>query len=250
MHNSYHLVLTSDLHSVTSFFSLSPAALYFLFLVFIFVPLAGVAAYLRIRSGKPLHPKRRRYAITIAMQVFILAVTFWAARVGDIQLLGTRWGDPVLWLVVIGYMVLLTIRVHRLWRKLCDTRKQQAARLLPDDPSLMPLWIGLSLLAAISEECAYRGLAYQLLRSVGLNVGLALLACVATFAIGHMSQGWRGVLGTSALALLFHGLVFITGALYLAIAFHAAYNVTVGVIAMPILREFAKKQDAVQATRA
>jgi len=235
---------------MSSFFSLSAAVQYFLFLVFIFVPLAGVAGYLRIRSGKPLRPKRQRYVATMGMQVFILVVTVWAARSEEIELLGRRWGNPLIWLMVAGYMVLLTLRVRTAWAKLSDARKKPAARLLPDDHSLMRLWAGVAALAAISEECAYRGLGYQLLRSMRVNIALALLVCAATFALGHMTQGWRGVLGTFVLALVFHGLVFLTGALYLAIAFHAAYNLIVGVIAMPILREFTAKGDAAQAATA
>jgi hypothetical protein len=38
--------------------------------------------------------------------------------------------------------------------------------------------------------------------------------------------------------------------LYLAIAFHAVYNLIVGVSAMPILREFAKRQEITQAVGA
>jgi membrane protease YdiL (CAAX protease family) len=114
----------------------------------------------------------------------------------------------------------------------------------------MRLWVGVAALAGISEELAYRGLAYQLLRGMGLNIALVLLVCVATFGIGHMTQGWRGVLGTSMLALVFHGLVFLTNSLYLAIALHAGYNLIVGVIAMPILSEFAKKQELAQAAGA
>jgi membrane protease YdiL (CAAX protease family) len=130
---------------------------------------------------------------------------------------------------------------------LSDERKEKARILLPDVPSLMRLWVGVAAMAGISGELAYRGLAYQLLRGMGLNIALALLVCVTAFAIGHMTQGWRGVVGTFVLALVFHGLVFLMDSLYLAIAFHAVYNLIVGVIAMPILSEFAKKQELAQA---
>lgn len=232
------------------FFELSTAAQYFLFLVLIFVPLAGVAGYFRIRSGKPLRPKRQRYVATTVMQFVILVATLMAAQSEGIELLGRQWGNPLIWLAVAGYMVLLTLRLRVAWAKLSDDRKEKARRLLPDDPSLMRLWVGVAALAGISEECAYRGLAYQLLRGMGLSIALALLVCVVTFAIGHMTQGWRGVLGTFLLALVFHGLVFATHSLYLAIAFHAVYNLTVGVIAMPILSEFAEKQKLARAVEA
>ena len=235
---------------MSSFFALSSAAQYFLFVALIFVPLAGIASYLRIRSGKPLRPKRQRYVATIVMQFVILVVTLLAARAEGITLLGRQWGSPLTWLVVAGYMVLLTFRMRHAWARLPDERKEKARRLLPDDPSLMCLWVGVAALAGISEELAYRGLAYQLLRAMGLNIAFALLVCVTAFAIGHMTQGWRGVLGTFVLAILFHCLVFATNSLYLAIAFHAVYNLIVGVIAMPILNEFAKKQELAQAAGA
>ncbi len=232
---------------MSSFLDLSPAPQYFLFLVLVFVPLAGIAGYFRIRSGKPLRPKRQRYIAVITMQFVILAVTIVAANSEGITLLGREWGTLLTWLVVAGYMVLLAFRLRHAWAKLNDERKEQARRLLPDDPSLMRLWVGVAAMAGISEELAYRGLAYQLLRGMGLNIALALLVCVTTFAIGHMTQGWRGVLGTLVLALLFHVLVFLTDSLYLVIALHAVYNLIVGVIAMPILSEFAKKQEMTRA---
>jgi membrane protease YdiL (CAAX protease family) len=105
-------------------------------------------------------------------------------------------------------------------------------------------------MAGISEECAYRGLAYQLLVRITLSPALAVLICVVCFAIGHMTQGWRGVLGTFLIALVFHGLVFMTNSLYLAIAFHAAFNLIVGSIAMPVLSRFAKAQEVSQAAGA
>jgi membrane protease YdiL (CAAX protease family) len=56
-----------------------------------------------------------------------------------------------------------------------------------------------------------------------------------TFAIAHMTQGWRGVVGTFLLALVFHGMVILGGALYPAIFFHAGYNFTVGIVAIRFL---------------
>ena len=235
---------------MTSFYALSLPAQYFLFLTLIFIPLAGIASYIRIRSGKPLRPKRQRYIAAIVMQLVILTVTVLAAQAEGITLLGRRGGNIFTWIGVAAYMAFLTMRLRAAWAKLSDARKEKALILLPDDPSLMRLWVGVAGLAGVSEECAYRGLAYQLLRGMGLDITLTLLICVTAFAIGHMTQGWRGVLGTFILALVFHGLVFATDSLYLAIAFHAVYNLTVGMIAVPILSEYLKKRELMQATPA
>jgi membrane protease YdiL (CAAX protease family) len=62
-----------------------------------------------------------------------------------------------------------------------------------------------------------------------------------------MAQGWRGVLGTSVIAVGMHGIVFLTGSLYLAIVIHATYDLMLGVIALPILSQAARSQELAQA---
>jgi membrane protease YdiL (CAAX protease family) len=233
-----------------AFGELSWVARSFLLIVLVVVPGLGVAGYLRIRSGKPLRPKRQRYRIIIVVQSAILLITLWAAHREGIELLGRQWGRPEIWLMTAGYAGLIVWRGRHTWARMSAARLEKARRLLPDDPSLMRLWVGIAAMAGISEECAYRGLAYQLLVRMSLLPELAVLVCVVCFAIGHMTQGWRGVLGTFLLALIFHGLIFLTHALYLAIAFHAAFNLIVGVIAMPVLSRFAKAQQVSQAAEA
>lgn len=235
---------------MNALFELSLAARCFLFVVLIFVPVAGIAGYLRIRSGKPLRPKRARYRIIIGVQFVILLITLWAARRQGIELLGRQWGNPLIWLVTAGYAWVFVRRARGTWARMTAARLERARRLLPDDPSLMRLWVGIAAMAAISEECAYRGLAYRLLVGMTLDPALAVLVCVVCFSIGHMVQGWRGVLGSFLIALIFHGLVFLTNALYLAIAFHAAFNLIVGSIAMPVLSRFAKAQEVKQVAEA
>jgi len=208
---------------------------YFLLLTFILVPILGVAGYFRYRSGKPLRPKRERYRAMIVTQCIILLITISAAQLQHIELLGRSWGNPAIWVFALVYFALLIARVRKAWTKLSPQRLENARRLLPDDPTLMRLWVGVAAMASISEECAYRGMAPRLLMQLGLHLWLAILLCVLAFAIGHMTQGWRGVLATAILALMFHGLVFATGSLYLAIVIHAVYNLSVGVIAVPIL---------------
>jgi membrane protease YdiL (CAAX protease family) len=235
---------------MNAFLELSWVARSFLLVVLVVVPALGVVGYLRIRSGKPLRPKRQRYRIIIVVQFIILLITLWAARREGIELLGRQWGAPEIWLITAGYAGLIVWRGRHSWARMSADRLQKARRLLPDDPSLMRLWVGISAMAGISEECAYRGLAYQLLARMSLNPALAVLVCVVCFAIGHMIQGWRGVLGTFLLALIFHGLVFLTQSLYLAIAFHATFNLIVGMIAMPVLSRFAKAHPVSQVAEA
>ena len=233
-----------------NFYVLSPAAKYFLFIVLVFFPFMGVVGYVRLRVGKPLSPKRRRYISIIVVQIFLLILTLAAAQDEEIQLLGRNWGDPFVWLFVSTFLVLVALRLPRVWKKLPPERLEKARRLLPDDPSVMWLWVGVAAMAGISEECAYRGLAFQLMVQTGWRIEFALLLCIATFAIGHMTQGWRGVVGTAVLAVIFHTIVIFGHSLYPAIALHAVCNLMVGIVAMPILSKFAKEQEVGQAAGA
>jgi membrane protease YdiL (CAAX protease family) len=230
--------------------NLSPSSQYFLFIVLFFIPAMGVVGYFRLRSGKPLRPKRRRYISIIVVQTLLLLLTLKAAQDEEINLLGRGWGNSYVWVFVSTFLVLVALRLPRAWKKLPPERLEKARRLLPDDPSVMRLWVGVAAMAGISEELAYRGLALRLLLQVGVSIELALLVCVATFAIGHMTQGWRGVVGTAVLAIVFHTIVIFGNSLYPAILLHAVYNLMVGIVAMPILSKFAKEQEVSQAAQA
>jgi membrane protease YdiL (CAAX protease family) len=218
-----------------SFFHLSFVAQYFLFLVLVLAPVGGIVGYWRIRRGKPLRPKRQRYRVMIVSQIVLLVLTLVAAYRENIPLLWPRWGNVNVWIFAIVYFAYIAWRLPRAWAKLSPERLEKARRLLPDDPSLLKLWVGIAAFAGISEECAYRGLAFQLLQKMGDSLALAMLVCMITFAIAHMTQGWRGVLGTFLLALVFHGMVILGGALYPAIIFHAGYNFIVGIVAIRFL---------------
>jgi len=229
-----------------SFFALSTLAQYFLFMTLIFVPAAGIASYIRIRCGKPLRPKRQRYRSVIVVQLVMLVITLGAAQRQGIVLLGSVGGDPLIWLGAAVFLAMVARRMPREWPKKSAERLEQARRFLPDDPSLMRLWVAISALAGIGEECAFRGLAYRLLVGMGVNVALAVLVCVAAFAIWHMTQGMRALSGITLLALIFHGLVFATHSLYLAILFHAAFNLIVGTVAVRFFRQLPKPVETPQ----
>jgi len=216
---------------------------YFMVLALIVMPALGVASYIRIRSGKPLPPKARRYRSMIVFQLLLLLITVRAAREAGVQLLGNHVPGPLAWLIAGGYFVFLALRLRRAWPKLSPERRERARIVLPDHPSLMRMWVVVSALAGITEECAYRGLAFRFLTANRGSIVLALLLCIVSFGVAHMAQGWRGVLGTSVVAAIMHVVVFLTESLYLAIVLHAAYDLLVGVIAMPILRQDVGRQE-------
>jgi membrane protease YdiL (CAAX protease family) len=219
-----------------------PGMRVFLTYVLLGMPALGVASYFRVKSGKPLPPKLRRYRAVIGLQLFLLTLTFLVARQNKVELFGPAWPSLWTWLIAAGYLALIAMRLNRALPRISPERKQRARLLLPEDGTQMRTWMLISILAGLSEECAYRGLAYI---AVGQETGSRLTAvaiCTAAFGVAHMLQGWRGVLGTALLALVFHGLVFLTQGLYLAIGVHIGYDLMIGFLAMQV---FLRDRDAV-----
>jgi membrane protease YdiL (CAAX protease family) len=78
--------------------------------------------------------------------------------------------------------------------------------------------------------------AYSLLIVMTGSVVVATVVCVVAFGVAHMSQGWRGAVGAGTLAALFHYMVWATGTLYLAMGFHVAYDLFLGIVIMRLFQ--------------
>jgi membrane protease YdiL (CAAX protease family) len=220
----------------------------FLVFVLLLMPTLGVLSWFRVKSGKPLLPKNRRYRTMIALQLVLLALASLTARQNSLRLLDAHWPAAWVWAVAAAYLTFIAVRLHFGWRRLSEERKQRARLVLPENASQMRYWIAISLLVGLTEEYAYRGVAYTVLSQITGAPGLAVVVCVLSFGFAHMMQGWRGVLLASAMAVLFHITVFLTETLYVVIAFHTAYDLIVGVLAMRVLgRDVAVKPPEAQA---
>ncbi len=218
-----------------------PGMRVFLTYVLLGMPALGIASYFRVRSGKPLPPKLQRYRAVIVLQVFLVALTVAVAKKNLVELFGSIRPSGSAWLLAAAYLAVIAVGLNRGWRKLSEERKQRARVLLPEDSVQWRFWIFISILAGLSEEMAFRGLAYVAVSQQTGSSALAVLICTAAFGIAHMLQGWRGVLGTSLIALIFHAIVFLTSGLYLAIGIHIAYDLIVGYIAARVLGKGSKQ---------
>jgi uncharacterized protein len=104
--------------------------------------------------------------------------------------------------------------------------------LLPVSRQERIWWVLLSLTAGIGEELLYRGFVLQYLRGhlVGgpaLSLTLAWLLSSLAFGIGHIYQGTRGVVETTAAGLTFGLLAILTGNLALPIVLHCIIDLRI-----------------------
>ena len=206
-------------------------------------PVLGVAQFLRIRSGKPLAPKSVRYRLSLVSQLFFLLITILAANEEHVSLLAGPLPGLGAWVLALGFVTISGLNARRAWPKLNAGRVERARVILPEEPSQMPYWAAISAMAGVTEECAYRGLAFRFLTANHSSIVLALALCIVSFAIAHLAQSWRAVLGIALVAGVLHTVVFLTQTLILAIVVHAIYDFMVGAIAMPFLSSFARKSE-------
>lgn len=89
--------------------------------------------------------------------------------------------------------------------------------------------------AGICEEVIFRGFLIRYLDALplGLNLWGAVIASAVIFGINHGYQGWKGMVVTSILALVFTALFLLTGSLWIPIAMHALLDLRILVILPP-----------------
>ncbi len=92
-----------------------------------------------------------------------------------------------------------------------------------------------SVTAGICEEIIFRGFLIRYLDALPLGLGLwgAVIASAVIFGINHGYQGWKGVIGTTLLALMLTALFFLTGSLLIPIVVHALLDLRILVILPP-----------------
>jgi membrane protease YdiL (CAAX protease family) len=212
------------------------SAVLLLVLIFVAMPTLGIASYFRLKSGKPLPPKNRRYLTTIYAEVILLVAAVFAAHEQGVTLFGPALPGPAAIVAGAVFIATLLTRIVQGWPKLKPERKQRLRLILPENGDDLKHWVWVALLAGVAEECAYRGAAYALLQRWTHSAAAALTLCVVSFAIAHMMQGMRSAVGVGIFGLVFHIVVFLTGGLYLAIAMHVMYDFALGVLLMKKIR--------------
>ncbi len=90
------------------------------------------------------------------------------------------------------------------------------------------LWAGSVLVASVAEEAAYRGVGMTILWYSLDNYWLAASISAAAFALAHWVQGWKSGIVIFVIALVFQGLVTLTGTLVFAMVVHAIYDFVAG----------------------
>lgn len=188
-----------------------------------------------LEAGEELPPPAVLYGSVIVQGLLLLAFALAAAWDAGIRLrpADQSWGRALLW----GppALALLLASVPPVWRLTSPEERARRAQMLPGTPRERSLALAVSLVAGVGEEVVWRAVLPALLLHLTGSLALAIGLSVVSFSLAHWVQG-RLAMGVVLLfALLFHGLVALTGGLVAAVAVHALYDAAVSVWLGPLL---------------
>jgi hypothetical protein len=99
-------------------------------------------------------------------------------------------------------------------------------------------FVGLAVTAGVTEELLYRGFGITYLHRLapGWSSELVVLVVAAAFGLAHLSQGWKNVLLTGLLGVLFGVVTVDTGSVLPAIVVHTLIDLRI-LLLTPLLTE-------------
>ena len=212
--------------------------LLFLFLHAVLIPFAAWRSGASLDDEGEAPPRRDLYLSVLVQQVVLVGISLLAAWWLGVALFPALDPEP---LDLVAGVLLVSISVGLIvprWKRAREEDRRRLAAFMPVTPEDHRLWVLLSLCAGVGEEITYRGVLWAVWEQVlGGQHLLAALAASVCFALAHLTQGWRGAGVVFVFALAFHGLVELTGSLYVAMAVHFAHDLAAGRIYARLIRE-------------
>jgi membrane protease YdiL (CAAX protease family) len=193
-----------------------------------------------LEAGEELPPPAVLYSSVAVQGLFLLAFGLGAAWDAGIQLRPAEqsWTQALLW----GPLALLVLlaSVVPVWRLTPTEERARRAAMLPRTPGERGLALTVSLIAGVGEELVWRAVLPALLLHLTGSLALAIGLSVVSFSLAHWVQGKLAMAVVLVFALVFHGLVALTGGLVAAVAVHALYDAAVSTWLGPLLQRRAQ----------
>jgi membrane protease YdiL (CAAX protease family) len=212
-----------DAYTVAAF-----AAAYYGFLIGVFVPVICIRSYFRLKAGArfPPKPALRRQTLNVHGILFFFAWFVWRSFGQQVfPSYAIQWKHAALGLAI---LIIFVCGMYPIWKSNAVCKRDRVYRNAPQAANEMPGWIAISITAGFAEEIAYRGVLFGILMYWIQNWWAAALLCALAFALGHAIQGWKATLIIFVMSVIFQGLVWYTGTLYVAMVVHAIYDVIAG----------------------
>ncbi len=210
--------------------------------------MAVKSAFVVNRGEKPIPPFKKMQTGTLVMLTGTFAIALATARSIHLDLFHAVTLRPQD--IGAGLLMLTVALGSASWRfRLASpARRERLLKIIPQQPNDIWLWAAVSLAAGVFEEVIYRGVMFAIFNfRTGFRWWPAVLICTAVFAVSHAIQGWKSAMTVGAFALAFHGLVWFTGTLYVAMAVHAIYDFSVGIIYPRLAKKYPNQVESATA---
>jgi membrane protease YdiL (CAAX protease family) len=231
---------------------------FWLLMIFgVFVPYVVIKSQRAVRAGAPIPPRTTIFRNVLIMQAIFLVAGLVAARAAwiDVFARGKFLNQAVV--AAVTMLALAVVASRLIWRSTPNDLRRRLLISRPHEYGELGWWILVSFAAGFVEEIVYRGVLPSLLESsiarwMGSGPtegaasfggpftaawGIAVAISVVAFVLGHYGQGTPRAVFLAVFSLACHVLVRTTGSLYLAMAFHAVYDVIAGLFAIRASRE-------------
>jgi len=220
----------------------------FLIMLLIFMLFIQINTALRKKKSKDVvrteKKQGKRYYRAMAWMWGSAIVFITISRIGGINFadLGLRgisfnyniWFTAIV-LIISGLMLLFSLRTLILSLASRKFREKMRTEIGSDDVArdILPRtkkekcqYVTLSFSSGICEELVYRGFMAFLLQAVFPEIPIFLIILITSvlFGIGHLYQGWQGVLQTGVVGAIFMSLLLVTNSLILVMALHFITN--------------------------
>lgn len=183
----------------------------------------------QVKAGCPTGPRLRQYRAGAITLVAFGLLSLFTAHQQKLALFPWPIARPALSVPAAFGMYLVAVWFMRpRWRRAVERRSPHVYYFMPATPLERNWWAAVSVLAGVSEEMTWRGVQPALCAYLAGSPGVGVAAAALSFGAGHANQGWRSAAFIVLFALSFQGLVWLSGSLLLAMAVHAAYDVTAG----------------------
>jgi len=204
---------------------------YHLAVFVLWLPIMAAVAFRRTQAGPdaPLPDRLKQFRTMAVMLVLYGGLSLLAARSHYLNLLPARLDSPAVSIAAGVAMYLVAVAFMRpRWRRAVEQRKRIVYLFMPQTSAERGWWIAISVLAGVSEEITWRGMQPILLTAMTGSVGMGVVGSALLFGLGHAPQGQKSAGIIAVFALGFHGLVWLSGSLYVAMAVHIVYDLTAG----------------------
>lgn len=213
-----------------------PVTVLFLTVTVVILPALAIRGQ-KLIAGVETLPRIPLYIETIVVQAILFGLSIAVCRNLGIEPLSFPLPGYRDWLAATLLLSVAVVSMSVTWRFSAPDHRRFLNLLVPRKRSEMILWTVLSLAAGFGEEMTYRAALPALLHSFGLPGVLGGVISAAIFGLAHAVQGWRNTVIIFLAGLVLHGLVMVTGTLWLAIAVHFLYDLAAGVILWQIAGE-------------